>query len=200
METLPVLAICGSLREDSLHRALLTAVQQRAPRFRFVGAELIRDLESQIDAFGTDWPKDLFLFVSRITPLVNVDLLIQDSIGRTLLTWRSDRFFGPGWHVPGGIIRYKEPAAERVRKVAKAELGIDVTFDAAPMAVHESIASARRNRAHGISLLYRCQAVGNPDPARRYVTEHPLPGQWHWHQRCPPDLIEEQRAYAAYLD
>ena len=44
MGTLPVLAICGSLREGSLHRALLTAVQQRAPKFQFVGAELIRQL------------------------------------------------------------------------------------------------------------------------------------------------------------
>ena len=43
-ERVPVLAICGSLREDSLHRALLTAVQQRAPRFQFVGAELVRHL------------------------------------------------------------------------------------------------------------------------------------------------------------
>lgn len=44
MEQLSVLAICGSLRSDSLHRALLTAVQARAPRFRFVGIDLVRDL------------------------------------------------------------------------------------------------------------------------------------------------------------
>ena len=44
MERLPILAICGSLRENSLHRALLTAVAARAPRFRFVGADLIRQL------------------------------------------------------------------------------------------------------------------------------------------------------------
>ena len=41
---IPVLAICGSLREESLHRALLTAVQQRAPRFQFLGAGLVRQL------------------------------------------------------------------------------------------------------------------------------------------------------------
>jgi NAD(P)H-dependent FMN reductase len=40
----PVLAICGSLREDSLHRALLTAVAARATRFQLVGAELVRQL------------------------------------------------------------------------------------------------------------------------------------------------------------
>jgi chromate reductase, NAD(P)H dehydrogenase (quinone) len=44
MERSSVLAICGSLREDSLHRALLTAVEARAPRFRFVGAGLVKDL------------------------------------------------------------------------------------------------------------------------------------------------------------
>jgi len=44
MEQVPVLAICGSLRTDSVHRALLDAVAARAPGFRFVGRELVRDL------------------------------------------------------------------------------------------------------------------------------------------------------------
>src|SRR5258705_8683005 len=69
-------------------------------------AALIRRIESQIDTRAL--PEELFLFISRITPLINVDLLIQDYGKGTLLTWRSDRFFGPGWHVPGGIIRHKE--------------------------------------------------------------------------------------------
>ena len=44
MERTPVLAICGSLRQDSLHRGLLTAVAERAPRLQFVGTDLVRDL------------------------------------------------------------------------------------------------------------------------------------------------------------
>ena len=44
MERTPVLAICGSLRHDSLHRGLLTAVAERAPQLQFVGADLVRDL------------------------------------------------------------------------------------------------------------------------------------------------------------
>lgn len=40
----PVLAICGSLRLDSLHRGLLTAVADRAPLLQFVGTDLVRDL------------------------------------------------------------------------------------------------------------------------------------------------------------
>ena len=41
MERTPVLAICGSLREGSLHQALLTAVADRASGFRLVGADLV---------------------------------------------------------------------------------------------------------------------------------------------------------------
>ena len=44
MERTTVLAICGSLREHSLHRALLTAVERRSPELLFVGTELVRDL------------------------------------------------------------------------------------------------------------------------------------------------------------
>ena len=44
MERIPVLAVCGSLRQDSLHRGLLTAVADRAPRFQLVGSDLVRDL------------------------------------------------------------------------------------------------------------------------------------------------------------
>jgi colanic acid biosynthesis protein WcaH len=40
--------------------------------------------------------EELFLFVSRVTPLVNVDLLIQDTGHRTLLTWRCDDHHGTG--------------------------------------------------------------------------------------------------------
>jgi len=53
MERTTVLAICGSLRDDSLHRALLTAVADRAPGFRLVGAELVRDLQLYDPALDT---------------------------------------------------------------------------------------------------------------------------------------------------
>ena len=69
------------------------------------GADLQRALhaiESTLDDPHRGLPEELFLFVSRITPLVNVDLLIQDDRGHTLLTWRDDEFHGAGWHVPGG--------------------------------------------------------------------------------------------------
>ena len=46
----------------------------------------------------------VFYMVSRLTPMVNVDLLIKNDANQILLTWRADRYYGPGWHIPGGIM------------------------------------------------------------------------------------------------
>ena len=134
-------------------------------------------------------PEDLFLFISRLVPLINVDLLIKDERGRTLLTWRQDDFYGSGWHVPGGIIRYKEPAIERVRATARVELGAEVECEPMPCAVAQLIEPERRVRGHFVSLLYRCRLIGVPDDRLRFTGGAPQPGQWTWHQGCPPDLI-----------
>jgi len=141
---------------------------------------------------------DVFRFVSRITPLVNVDLLIQDDRSRTLLTWRDDEFYGPGWHVPGGIIRYKESAADRIHACAREELGADVASDGAPLLVLESTRE-QDTRGHHISLLFRCRLLSPPDGARRAASDRPPSGQWRWHDRCPPDLLEAQRPYAPFF-
>jgi colanic acid biosynthesis protein WcaH len=142
-------------------------------------------------------PTEVFHFVSRITPLINVDLLIRDDRARTLLTWRDDEFYGPGWHVPGGIIRYKEAAADRIRACAREELGADISSDPAPLLVLESVRDAR-TRGHHISLLFRCHLLSPPDQARA-ASDRPSSGQWRWHERCPPDLLEAQVPYARFF-
>jgi ADP-ribose pyrophosphatase YjhB (NUDIX family) len=162
-------------------------------------AALIRRLETHIDPRADGLPNELFLFVSRISPLVNVDLLIQDDSRRTLLTWRSDTFYGPGWHVPGGIVRFQETAAHRIRAVAQRELGTAVECDAAPVLVHETITPARRDRGHFISLLYRCRLASDLDQHRQFDPKRPLPDQWLWHATCPQNLIREQLAYAGFI-
>jgi ADP-ribose pyrophosphatase YjhB (NUDIX family) len=142
-------------------------------------------------------PEPLFLFVSRLTPLVNVDLLIQDAQKRTLLTWRDDEFFGRGWHLPGGVIRYKERAADRVQKCAEEELGVQVEFESSPALIVET-AEERRTRGHFISLLYRCRLKSELDEERR-AGEHPKVGEWSWLRGCPENLIQVQRVYEHYF-
>ena len=144
-------------------------------------------------------PEEVFLLVSRLTPLVNVDLLIRDDSGRTLLTWREDRFYGSGWHVPGGIIRYRETAAERLRAVAKEELRSGVAFASEPMGVYETIDRRTRDRGHLISLLYACRLLDPLDERRRFVPEEPQENQWRWHTKCPNELIAAQRHYERFI-
>ena len=161
--------------------------------------DAIRLLESRIDDKPGGLPEELFRFVSRITPLVNVDLLIRDDRLGTLLTWRDDDFYGPGWHIPGGIVRFREHAAARVCICAERELGARVDFDPVPAMVHESVALDRRDRAHFVSMLYRCRLVTGPDLARRYAGAEPVPGQWHWHRDCPKQLIPQQSVYRPFI-
>jgi ADP-ribose pyrophosphatase YjhB (NUDIX family) len=144
-------------------------------------------------------PEDLFLFVSGLMPLINVDLLIQDDRARTLLTWREDEFYGPGWHVPGGIIRYQETAEARVKATARAELEADVEFEPEPCAIAQLIVPERRMRGHFVSLLYRCRLIGVPGERLRFTGGAPKPGQWTWHQNCPPNLISAQDAYRKFI-
>lgn len=160
--------------------------------------DLVAAIERSLGSARSGLPEDVFEFVSRLTPLVNVDLLITDARGCTLLTWRDDRFYGPGWHVPGSVIRFKERALERVHACARAELGSDVDVEPVPLFVMESIAD-RRTRGHLISLLFRCRLISALDESRRVRDARPSPGQWQWHAACPRDLIPEQAPYAAFF-
>jgi colanic acid biosynthesis protein WcaH len=95
-----------------------------------------------------------------MTPFINVDLLIKTKYG-VLLTWRDDVHSGKGWHIPGGIVRYKEHINSRIGKVASSELGIKIT-DSKFIELNEIIVKRKKNRAHFISLLYEC-TVSNED-------------------------------------
>ena len=160
--------------------------------------EAVRLLDDLAGDPTTGLPEELFLFVSRLTPLVNVDLLIQDDAHRTLLTWRSDQYYGSGWHVPGGVVRYKETAHQRIREVARKELGATVDFEPTPLTVTESFAR-ERNRGHFISLLYRCRLTSPLDPRLQAATDPPQPGSWRWHSGPPPDLLEVHNMYQTFL-
>jgi colanic acid biosynthesis protein WcaH len=155
----------------------------------------ISALEAALGDPTTGLPSEVFRFVSRVTPLVTVDLLIQDEGSRTLLTWRDDQFYGAGWHVPGGVIRFKESAADRVHACARDELGVDVDCDPVPLLVLESI-RAEETRGHSVSLLFRCRLCGPLDVTRQAAADPPAPGLWRWHDGCPANLLEVQRPYA----
>ena len=119
-------------------------------------SEAISFIDHQVPNPSEGLPDELFLYISRTTPLINVDLLIKDENGRTLLSWRNERYTGKGWHVPGGIVRFKENLETRIRKVAETEIGTDVSFDPIPITLNQIINPDQDIRGHFISLLYKC--------------------------------------------
>ncbi len=144
-------------------------------------------------------PDELFYYLSQITPLVNVDLLIRNRTGHTLLSWRDDPYAGKGWHVPGGIVRVKETMESRIQKVAETEIGASVLFDPVPLAVNQIIHPERSIRSHFISLLYKCSLPDTFTPANRGLSPGDR-GYLQWHVSCPHDLIRVHEIYRKYMN
>ena len=157
----------------------------------------IEFLEKQIPNPSLGLPEEIFLFISRTTPLVNVDLLIKDEKGRTLLLWRDDQYAGKGWHVPGGIVRFKERLEERVQEVAKKEIGTAVKFDPIPLAINQMICE-RDIRGHFVSILYKCFLSGKFIPKNKGLSNKD-PGYLMWHDSCPTNLIKVHEIYRHYI-
>ena len=46
--------------------------------------------------------------VSRLTPSISVEAVVKNSdASKTLLIWRNDKMYGPGWHLLGGVLRFE---------------------------------------------------------------------------------------------
>jgi ADP-ribose pyrophosphatase YjhB (NUDIX family) len=144
-------------------------------------------------------PNEIFYFISKLTPLVNVDLLIKNELNETLLTWRHDQFYGPAWHLPGGIIRFRENFSTRVKKVAMLELGAEVYNDEHPIAIRELFAKKRDVRGHFISLLIPCKLI-TPLNGNQYIKGEPEHGQWAWHKVAPNNLLEQQQTFIKFIN
>jgi colanic acid biosynthesis protein WcaH len=159
--------------------------------------EAIEFLEKTVENPRIELPQEVFLFVSRLTPMVNVDLLIKDENGRTLLSWRNDQYVEAGWHVPGGIIRFKEKSRTRIQKVAESEVGTEVEVIQGPIVFNEILLDFEI-RGHFISLLYECFLSSNFIPKNDGKAEKDE-GFLKWHDTCPDDLIKYHDIYRKYI-
>ena len=157
-------------------------------------ADAIAVLNKHVPNPSAGLPDELFHYVSRITPLVNVDLLIKDEKKRTLLSWRDDQYCGKGWHLPGGIVRFKETLETRVKKVAETEIGVNISFDPIPIAVNQLIYPELEIRSHFLSILYKCFLSSTFVPKNKGLSNKDK-GYLMWHDRCPDNLIKYHEIY-----
>ena len=48
----------------------------------------IKNIEKKVKNPNKGLPEEIFLFLTRISPMINVDLLIKNKKKQTLLVWR----------------------------------------------------------------------------------------------------------------
>lgn len=164
--------------------------------------ELLRQAELDTD---DGMPEELFLLVSSLVPLPNVDLLVVDRQNRLLLSRRNDPFYKRSWHIPGGCMRFNEDFAQRIQKTAWAELGCAVTFDRRPLAVRNVIRGLDdrlphpRERGHNVAVLFRCYLpddfqINNGDRGENDE------GYLKWFEHLPEDFLKIQRVFDDILE
>jgi ADP-ribose pyrophosphatase YjhB (NUDIX family) len=142
--------------------------------------------------------EQIFYYVSSIIPMVNVDLLIQNESGETLLSWRDDIYCGTGWHVPGGVVRYKEKLEKRVNKVAEIEIGTKIIFNNIPIKMSQVISPKSTIRGHFISFLYQCFLPSTVPIDNKNLTPTDA-GYLKWFKTCPDNLISIQSIYKEFI-
>ncbi|MEI6209096.1 MAG: NUDIX domain-containing protein [Desulfuromonadales bacterium] len=156
-------------------------------------------LDEQVSDPSQGLPDELFYYISRTTPLINVELLIKDETGRMLLSWRDDEYYGKGWHLPGGIVRFKETLEQRIQKVAETEIGTRVTFETTPLAIDQFIQPGQKNRGHFISFLYCCFLSSAFTPENKGLNIGDK-GFLMWHDCTPDNLLVCHRVYRKFLN
>ena len=168
--------------------------------------ELITYFREQMSRLGisarTGLGTELFHFVSSLTPIVNVDLLVYNTKGQFLLAMRDDPYCGKGWHVPGGCVRFKEKLDTRIRMVAKSELNLtDFIYDKEPLKVFEIMwedglrhLENDDERAHFITLVFKCFAPESYSIDNRGKHESDT-GYLRWFDELPENLLPIQKCY-----
>lgn len=158
----------------------------------------IEAVEAQVSDPRVGLPDPVFFMIGRLTPFINVDLLIKSPHHGVLLTWRDDKYSGKGWHIPGGIIRFQEKLSYRLKEVARSELGISLNGFNGPLEVNEIIAPLQKDRSHFISLLYK--GVISESTCNNLVgTSQIYPHKFRFFKTAPKDLLSWHEIYLKHF-
>ena len=74
--------------------------------------------------------EEAFATVVQSTPLISIDLIVENAQGEFLLGKRTNRPAQGFWFVPGGRVQKDEPLAEAFARLTQAELGLSLPMTA----------------------------------------------------------------------
>lgn len=159
---------------------------------------------------ATEWnpenglPQSLFLLVSGLIPIPNVDLLVVNEKNQLLLSRRNDEYFENSWHIPGGCMRFGEDFATRIQETAVRELQTKVTFEEEPIAVRSVVRGLNtkqkypHERGHMVAILFKCKLPDGFQINNADLTEQDN-GYLKWFDTLPEDFMKIQEIYADVL-
>ena len=108
-----------------------------------------------------------FLDVIDSTPLVSIDLLLEDKDGRVLLGKRMNKPAKDYWFVPGGRVRKNERLSDAIIRISMTELGIEITIDQAQLMgafdhiYADNFAGKEGINTHYVAMGYQVKMITN---------------------------------------
>jgi 8-oxo-dGTP diphosphatase len=129
-------------------------------------------------------PKQEFDWIFSRVPRLTVELIIASPDRGFLLTLRDIEPCRGRWHLPGGTVRFGEPAVEAVTRVAQNELGVGVRVG--PLLGYIEYPSHYENGLDSpVGLAFHTTILGDA----------PESASCRWFAVLPPSLHDEQRAF-----
>lgn len=108
-----------------------------------------------------------FTAVLANTPLVSIDLIVQNAQGQILLGERKNRPAQGYWFVPGGRILKNESLAAAFKRLTKDELGTEFSIDAASLQgpydhFYSDSVFGETPSTHYVAIAYRLPVITLP--------------------------------------
>lgn len=97
-----------------------------------------------------------FKYLYSKVPRLCVDLVIKSNNG-ILLTFRKKNGYENQWHIPGGTVFYREKLIDAAKRVAKEELGVNVTIQKFIGYIEYFSEEAERGFGYTVTLVFLCK-------------------------------------------
>lgn len=125
----------------------------------------------------------------KIVPF-STELVVVEN-GKVLLTWRE--FEGTaGWHTPGSYVNPRESWQDTVSRIAKREIGADVTFEC-PLYTFNN---HENPRFHDLTVLAQCRLTSTPEKGQHDPsTGTPTQGEYAWFSEKPDNILPVHDKY-----
>lgn len=133
-------------------------------------------------------PQAEFEAIFSRVPRLTVEVVIAAPGRGVLLALRESGPCQGLWHLPGGTVRFGEPARAAVARVADGELGLAVTAREL-LGYIEYPSHYEHGLDSPVGLAFAAEATGGPPAATDLL------GRCAWFARLPAEIHEEQRAF-----